>query len=353
VRRARALLFYVATTCLVGVASYACLEGAVRVLHLPDPLLLRDIERELASPSAGVAASSSPKSVYGWDSEPIACPEDSGPAGVDSSTAFPIVLFVGDSITRGYGVDQHTQSYPMLLCHMASRMVPVRIVNAAVEGFGVDQMIMKLEDTAPHHQPDLIVFAYIPHDLWRPGRHVHFGATKPVMTVNRAGWQIVPAPNTREFYESYSAARSRYYLSIWTIGHVAANRRYYLPRVYAGYYRGLFREIRRRLIGLAQRHGTEVLVVRLASNWPGAAVRMLDRMATDVFSPSMDSGSYRYHDTEECVRRKAVASSVNYTEEFKYHPGPNGHRIYADCLGPILKVARPLARQTRAMVRLR
>jgi hypothetical protein len=67
----------------------------------------------------------------------------------------------------------------------------------------------------------------------------------------------------------------------------------------------------------------------------------------------MDSGSYRYHDTEECVRRKAVASSVNYTEEFKYHPGPNGHRIYADCLGPILKVARPLARQTRAMVRLR
>ena len=352
-KHGRALLFYAAAMCVVGVASYACLEGAVRVLNLPDPLLVRDIERELASHSAGVAASSSPKSVYGWDSEPITCPEDSRPAGVDSGTAGHVVLFVGDSITRGYGVDQHTQSYPMLLCHMASPMVPVRIVNAAVEGFGVDQMIMKLEDIAPHHRPDLIVFAYIPHDLWRPGRHVHFGATKPVMVANRAGWQTVPAPNTREFYESYSAARSRYYLSLWTVGHLVANLRYYLPRVSAGYYRGLFREIRGRLIGLAQRHGTEVLVVRLASNWPGAAVRMLDRIATDVFAPSIASGSYRFYDTEECVRRKAVASSVQYTEEFKYHPGPNGHRIYADCLGLILKLARPVARQPEAVAQLR
>jgi hypothetical protein len=59
---------------------------------------------------------------------------------------------------------------------------------------------------------------------------------------------------------------------------------------------------------------------------------MLDGIGTQVFAPSADPGIYRYYDSEDCVRKEASASGVNYAEEFKYHPGSRGQRIYASCL---------------------
>lgn len=45
------------------------------------------------------------------------------------------ILFMGDSITRGFGVDITKEAYPMLLFKVLNEKMKVRILNAAVQGF--------------------------------------------------------------------------------------------------------------------------------------------------------------------------------------------------------------------------
>lgn len=85
-----------------------------------------------------------------------------------------------------------------------------------------------------------------------------------------------------------------------------------------------------------------VLVVRLASTWPGSAVPALDRMARMTFAAPASTAGYNFLDLEPCVRSKAEATGINYAEEFRWHPGPTGHQIYADCLvDTVRRTVRP------------
>jgi hypothetical protein len=212
-------------------------------------------------------------------------------------------------------------------------MMNVRVSNAAVEGFGVDQMLLKLEEIVPKYRPRLIVFAYIPHDLWRAARNINYGYTKPVLIPDRSGkWTVIPAPNIMRLYEDYAKAKRHYYFSLWSLSHFANNLRYYMPKLYMSYYRSLFELIRDRLVALAERHETEILIVRLASTWSKEPVPYLDKMAQHIFSSSASLERIHYFDSEDCVRAKSAASGVDYDEEFKYHPGAMGHEIYSDCL---------------------
>ena len=81
----------------------------------------------------------------------------------------------------------------MLLFKLLNDQTSTEVINAAVQGFGVDQMILKLEEILPTYRPDLVIFAYIPRDLWRAGRNINYGFTKPVLVVNGSGtWRITP-----------------------------------------------------------------------------------------------------------------------------------------------------------------
>src|SRR5215510_2490713 len=121
--------------------------------------------------------------------------------------------------------------------------------------------------------------------------------------------------------------------------HLVSNRRYYFPRFYQKYYQSLFQEIRRRLIVLAEQYDVKILVVRLASTWPGAPVPFVDRVARDIFAAPVDLERFYYLDSEDCVRAKSLALGIDYAKEFRFHPTPTGHKIYADCLVDLLKVS--------------
>ena len=56
---------------------------------------------------------------------------------------------------------------------------PGRIARIAAQ-LGVDQMVLKLEQLLPAYEPDLVVFAYIPHDLWRAGFSAWQAAAAPM-----------------------------------------------------------------------------------------------------------------------------------------------------------------------------
>ena len=62
-----------------------------------------------------------------------AAAQASGASGEVDATR-PLVVFLGDSLTAGYGLDA-TQSFPSLLAaRLAKRGTPIRVVNAGVSG---------------------------------------------------------------------------------------------------------------------------------------------------------------------------------------------------------------------------
>lgn len=329
-KRGKQGFFYILTIVLVCFIAYTSIEIAVRIFDLPDRELIRSIERVLVSADRIEGYFDWEPPIYGWGQDWIDLSSDLGSSVSDTVYT---VLFIGDSVTRGYGVDIHKEAYPILLFKALADNITVRVLNAAVQAFGVDQMILKLEELVPKYRPDLIVFAYIPHDLWRPARNVNYGFTKPVLVADESkNWKVIPAQNIREFYKNYSNAKRRFYLSLWSLSHLASNRRYYFPRFYKAYYQSLFQEIRNRLIVLAERYDVKILVVRLASTSPGAPVPFLDRVARDTFAVPADLERFYYFDSEGCVRAKSVALGIDYAKEFRFHPTPIGHKIYADCL---------------------
>jgi hypothetical protein len=337
-RRGKQVFFYILMIVLVCFIAYPSMEIAVRIFDLPDRELIRSIEKNLFSLSRTEGYFDWEAPIYGWDQDWIidsSSDLSSSMSGIDYT-----VLFIGDSVTRGFGVDIHKEAYPILLFKVLAANINVRVLNVAVQAFGVDQMILKLEELVPKSRPDLIVFAYVPVDLWRPARNVNYGYTKPVLVSDESkNWKVIPAPNIKEFYEDYSNAKRRFYLSLWSLSHLASNRRYYFPRFYKKYYQSLFQEIRRRLIALAEQYDVKILVVRLASTWPGAPVPFLDRVAQDTFAVPADLERFYYLDSEECVRAKSLVLGIDYAKEFRFHPTPIGHKIYADCLVDPLKAS--------------
>lgn len=334
----RTLWKYALLLCGSLFSAYVILELGVRVSGLPQKSLMFDMAAEIEK-ADGDLVSHFPRDrpMYGWDLPALVMPDSSADGDREH------LLFVGDSVTQGHGVDPRVESYPVLLFNDLNTIGDLRLVNAAVPAFGVDQMVLKLERMVVEYEPVVVVFAYIPHDLWRPARNINNGITKPVLLdLREQHWQMLPMPDITDYYRDLVRAKKYFYLGPWVLKHIAENARYYFPRMHMGYYRGLFRAIRERLTTLAEQHSMQVLVVRLTSMWPGSAVPALDRLSTNILSPA--AVNYHFVDTEDCVKESSIKSGIDYDEEFSWHPGRGGHIIYAECLRGILSALVTTAR---------
>jgi hypothetical protein len=334
----RTLWKYALLLCGSLFSAYVILELGVRVSGLPQKSLMFDMAAEIEKANGGLASHFPPdRPVYGWDLPALVVP-DSAVVGEKEH-----LLFVGDSVTQGHGVDPRVESYPVQLFNDLNNKSDLRLVNAAVPAFGVDQMVLKLDRMVVEYEPAVVVFAYIPHDLWRPGRNINNGITKPVLLgLQEQNWRMIPMPDITDYYQDLVRAKKYFHMGPWVLKHVAENARYYFPRMYMGYYRELFQAIRERLTTLAERHNMQVLVVRLTSIWPGKAVPALDRLAANILSPT--AVNYHFVDTEDCVMDASKKFGIDYDEEFSWHPGRDGHAIYAECLRGILSTLVTTAR---------
>lgn len=111
---------------------------------------------------------------YGYVHEPHASVEDGVPYTIDGeghrvmpAPARPAgtVVVLGDSVTFGWGV-RDDEAYPHVLASRYWR--DLRVVNAAVDGWGLTQFHLALTDllaTPPY--PDAVIVAIIDHDLRR------------------------------------------------------------------------------------------------------------------------------------------------------------------------------------------
>ena len=105
--------------------------------------------------------------------------------------AEPPLLVVGDSFAHGDEV-RDAESWPARLQALVRR----RVVNAAMSGYGIDQMVLRAEIVAAEVKPAAIVMSFIADDVRRAEMKRVWGAEKPyVELVNgRLEERNVPVP---------------------------------------------------------------------------------------------------------------------------------------------------------------
>lgn len=86
----------------------------------------------------------------------------------------PFVLAIGDSYTFGDEVGD-ADTWPAIF----ERTYGIRVLNAGVSSFGLDQMVMRAETLAEVYKPELIAVTFIAGSHTRAGYVVRHGAYKP------------------------------------------------------------------------------------------------------------------------------------------------------------------------------
>ena len=334
---------------LMAVLFHIVVESTVRWVFAPRSGVakylaeFRDKAQKDGLPLAQFAKKADLDAYLGWGRNEVRIHEPT------VNTANPrTVLFVGDSVTAGHDVRGGVEDYPALLAAKLGGQ-GVRVVNLASRGYGVDQMWLKLLTKAGEYHPDLIVFAYIPHDLIRPASDFNFGLPKP--RFHFAGTQpILSLPKgIIEYMAGFESARSGFHLSDWFVAHYWRNKEYYAPQLFPGYYRKLYHHIGEGLARLSEEWGIPVRVVKLTNYHRFTGIETLTNLAASEWvHPSVwDKANLRYLDTDACVAAKAQAMDLE--TEFAHHPGPAGHRLLAECLaGDLEPVLSGLPAQANA-----
>lgn len=96
------------------------------------------------------------------------------PASPAVALAESPILVVGDSFAHGDEVND-SETWPARLQPLARR----RVVNAAMSGYGIDQMVLRAEVAAAQVKPAAIVLSFIADDVKRAEMRRVWGAEKP------------------------------------------------------------------------------------------------------------------------------------------------------------------------------
>ena len=100
------------------------------------------------------------------------------PAPADATLAEPPLLVLGDSFAHGDEVSD-AETWPTELQPLLRR----RVINAAMSGYGIDQMVLRGEIEAAREKPAAIVLSFIADDVRRMEMKRVWGAEKPYFTL--------------------------------------------------------------------------------------------------------------------------------------------------------------------------
>lgn len=94
----------------------------------------------------------------------------------------PLILAVGDSFTYGDQVADN-QTWPAVLEGLSR----TNVLNAGVFGYGVDQIFLRAVMLSEKYTPDILIFSFIPEDIFRCEFSISYGVRKPYFTINQEG----------------------------------------------------------------------------------------------------------------------------------------------------------------------
>jgi hypothetical protein len=113
------------------------------------------------------------------------------PSSTDRTLPIGAILASGDSFTFGSDVSD-AESWPAYL----ETITGTPVVNAAVPGWGTDQIVMRAEDMIDIARPKIVIVDFLSYDIGRTEQEINFGAHKPYYTVedNELVLHNVPVP---------------------------------------------------------------------------------------------------------------------------------------------------------------
>jgi len=214
---------------------------------------------------------------------------------------------------------------------------PVLIRNLAVDGFGIDQMATKAEREIGEWPADLVIVAFIDHDLTRPSRSFMFELPRP--TFRPSGWlgqgvlEAVPPESIEAFYGRHRRAVHGFHYGLWSLSLVLDQRRYYARELYVDYYGEVFALSIRRMIAASEAAGVPLALVRLPQAFAfRGREALVDRFTAERVRLDPD-GRVLAPDLEPCMREVIDASGDRFESVMRgSHPDPDGHAALATCL---------------------
>jgi lysophospholipase L1-like esterase len=121
------------------------------------------------------------------------------PLSFDKPSGIKRILFLGDSHTEGYTVND-AETYPVLVQQQLSATLPVEEVSLGVGGFSTDQELLAYVYYGRRYHPDVVVLQFSANDVPFNGQEHYWRGFKPRFV--RAGDLLlltgVPVPNRRD-----------------------------------------------------------------------------------------------------------------------------------------------------------
>jgi lysophospholipase L1-like esterase len=114
------------------------------------------------------------------------------------------ILYLGDSVTIGFGIERVADTYPYLVADRLTRALGTRVetVNSAVEGWSPWQELAYLRREGLRYQPDLIVVGFVLNDVTEKFSLARFGGSDE-------GFQLARSARSRlDAWLSHSAIAS-------------------------------------------------------------------------------------------------------------------------------------------------
>ena len=114
------------------------------------------------------------------------------------------ILYLGDSVTIGFGIEQVSDTYPYLVAERLEPRLGVRVetVNSAVEGWSPWQQLAYLRREGLRYQPDLVLVGFVLNDVTEKLSLARFGGSDE-------GFQLARSARSRlDFWLSHSAIAS-------------------------------------------------------------------------------------------------------------------------------------------------
>lgn len=164
---------------LVGLLPFALLDFGLRPFVEPRTTIFQE-DRELGWRMR-------PGAVDEWGGARIRVNENGlrGPVvAVDKPAGSRRIVFVGDSVTFGYGVADEGELFVSRVGRaLAADGAPVEVVNAGVGGYAPWQERLWLEREGLAYAPDLVVVGFVLNDVTEPLSLVRYGG-------QGRGWQL-------------------------------------------------------------------------------------------------------------------------------------------------------------------
>jgi lysophospholipase L1-like esterase len=101
------------------------------------------------------------------------------------------VLFLGDSMAWGWGVDDGQRFSDLIAAELAPR---IQVVNLAVPGYGTDQQAWSLAERGESLDPDAVVLVFVLNDVVESDADQAYGMPKPRFVREGDAWSVAGRP---------------------------------------------------------------------------------------------------------------------------------------------------------------